>query len=32
MVYSIYCNSYSRALMELESYSENEAALSILEE
>ncbi|KAG4077598.1 hypothetical protein HA402_003025 [Bradysia odoriphaga] len=32
MVYSIYCNSYSRALMELESFSENEGALTILED
>ncbi|KAJ6640671.1 Rho guanine nucleotide exchange factor 4, partial [Pseudolycoriella hygida] len=31
MVYSIYCNSYSRALMELENLTENEEALSILE-
>lgn len=32
MVYSIYCNSYSRALMELESFTENDVALTILEE
>lgn len=31
MVYSQYCNSYPRALMELESFSNNKEAASLLE-
>lgn len=31
MVYSQYCNSYPRALMELENYSSNKEATAILE-
>jgi Rho guanine nucleotide exchange factor 4/29 len=31
MIYSTYCNSYSRALMELESYTGNKEATTILE-
>jgi Rho guanine nucleotide exchange factor 4/29 len=31
MVYSQYCNSYPRALMELENFSSNKEAISILE-
>lgn len=31
MVYSQYCNSYPRALMELENYSGNKEAASVLE-
>lgn len=31
MVYSVYCNSYSRALMELDTYAGNATALALLE-
>lgn len=31
MIYSAYCNSYPRALMELENYTNNKEACTILE-
>lgn len=31
MVYSVYCNTYSRALMELDTYNGNPSAATILE-